>query len=125
MHRSRLATIVIDCKAGDLGEAVRFWSRALGYGFTVEEDGKYAAGAGPDAEPRVLLQHVEHESRVHLDIETDDRAAERARLEALGARLVEEHPRGWTIMEAPTGHRFCIVRPQRPDFPADAAAWED
>jgi hypothetical protein len=24
--------------------------------------------------------------------------------------------RTWSVMEAPTGHRFCVLRPQRPDF---------
>lgn len=27
-------------------------------------------------------------------------------------------------MEAPTGQRFCVVRPQRADFPADANTWD-
>jgi hypothetical protein len=124
MHQSRLGVIVIDCQGEDLAEPVRFWSAALGYAFEIGPDGKYAEGTGPAGEPRVLLQHVTHASRVHLDIETDDKAAERTRLEALGARLVEEHPR-WFVMEAPTGHRFCVVNPQRPDFPGGASAWPD
>lgn len=125
MHRSRLGVIVIDCQGDDLTAGARFWAGALGHGFAIDPDGKYAVGAGPATAPRVLLQHVTHESRVHLDIETDDREAEVARLEGLGARLVERHARGWTVMEAPTGHRFCVVAPQRADFPGDAAVWED
>ena len=31
MHKSRLAGLIIDCDTGDLGEAARFWSAALGY----------------------------------------------------------------------------------------------
>jgi len=27
-------------------------------------------------------------------------------------------------MEAPTGQRFCVVRPQRADFEAGANAWD-
>jgi hypothetical protein len=120
MHRSRLGTLVIDCQGDDLKAAVAFWSGALGRNFRTIADGKYAEADTPEGEVPVLLQHVPHESRVHLDIETDDREAEARRLEALHARLVERHPKGWTVMEAPTGQRFCIVEPQRPDFPGTA-----
>ena len=41
----------------------------------------------PD-EPIVQIQRVEHESRVHIDIETDDIPAEVTRLEQLGAVVV-------------------------------------
>lgn len=124
-HASRLGVIVIDCKGDDLDDAAAFWSAAMGYDFRIDPDGKYAVGASPDGEPRVLLQHVDHDSRVHLDIETDDQAAEIARLERLGAHVVENCAKGWTVMEAPTGHRFCIVNPQRGDFAAAATRWED
>lgn len=60
-----------------------------------------------------MIQRVEHESRIHLDIESDDIDAEVLRLEALGARR-NERIRTWVVMEAPTGQRFCVVRPQRP-----------
>jgi hypothetical protein len=29
----------------------------------------------------------------------------------------------WWVLEAPTGQRFCVVRPQRPDFAERANAW--
>lgn len=63
----------------------------------------------PPDEPIVQIQRVEHESRVHLDIETDDIPAAVARLEQLGARIVERLER-WVVMQAPTGQRFCVVR---------------
>ena len=45
--------------------------------------------------------------------ETDDIEAEVARLEKLGAkRIAKVHT--WVVMQAPTGQRFCVVRPQRP-----------
>jgi hypothetical protein len=65
-----------------------------------------------DAAPRdfdVEVQQVDHAARVHLDIETDNVDAEVARLEALGAKRVEQR-KTWWVMEAPTGQRFCIVR---------------
>jgi predicted enzyme related to lactoylglutathione lyase len=121
-HKSRLAAFVIDCKAEDLSEATRFWSAALGHEVKpVAGDGKYATVANPEGEPRLLLQAVEHDSRIHLDIETDDQEAEVARLEKLGARRIADIKR-WVVMEAPTGHRFCVVNPQRSDFNQNAKA---
>ena len=72
----------------------------------------------------MVLQAVDHPPRVHLDVETDDQEAERARLEKLGAREVAQIRR-WYVMEAPTGHRFCIVNPQSGRFPGDAPEWSD
>ena len=69
------------------------------------------------------MQQVQHESRVHLDIETDDLEAEVQRLEQLGARHIAA-VKSWHVMEAPTGQRFCVVRPQRPDFAANANTWD-
>ena len=112
---------MIDCQGDDLAEAMRFWSGALGWNVRpVPEDDRYATVEAPADQPKVLLQRVEHPSRVHLDLESDDQEAERARLEGLGATVVERHPKGWIVMQAPTGQRFCIVGPHRPDFPGDA-----
>lgn len=71
----------------------------------------------------VEVQKVDHPSRVHLDIEADDIPAEVARLEKLGARKVAEI-RTWVVMEAPTGHRFCVIRAQTADFAARANTWQ-
>ena len=38
-----------------------------------------------------------------------------ARLEALGAKRVAQI-KTWWVMEAPTGQRFCVIRPQSEDF---------
>jgi len=123
-HRSRLGVIVIDCQTNDLAPATRFWAAALGVTGKVDDDGKYAVLADRKGYPKVLLQSVAHQARVHLDIETDDREAETRRLEALGARRVEAI-KSWIVMEAPTGHRFCLVGPQGDDFPGDAPVWSD
>jgi predicted enzyme related to lactoylglutathione lyase len=118
-HRSRLSGFVIDVRTDDLAGAAAFWSAALGLPATLDGNGRYAHFRTPAGEPVLDLQAVEHESRIHLDIETDDKAAEVARLEALGARVVAQKA-SWTVMQAPTGHRFCVVDPHRADF-ADAA----
>ncbi len=125
MHKSRLAGLVIDCRVDDLDAAARFWSDALGYRAVRDpEDPKYVKLETPDGEIVMLLQQVEHDSRVHLDIEADDKEAEAARLEALGAKRIAAIKR-WIVMEAPTGHRFCVVNPQRPDFSEHANAWSE
>ena len=77
----------------------------------------------PPDEPIVQIQRVEHESRVRIDIETDDIPAEVMRLEKLGAKGVDRLER-WVVMEAPSGQRFCGVRVQRPGFLKSANRWD-
>ena len=111
MHRSRLGGLIIDCQTDDLESAGEFWTKALGYeprdSSLPEDEGYIPLKTGPD-DPDIELQQVTHPSRVHLDIETDDVEAEVTRLEELGARRIEK-VRDWWVMEAPTGHRFCVV----------------
>src|SRR5882672_7919190 len=88
MHRSRLSTFVIDCKTHELDAATAFWSSALGrqVSRSPDNDPMYRVLRSRSSEPLLLTQAVEHESRIHLDIETDDQEAEVRRLEALGAK---------------------------------------
>jgi predicted enzyme related to lactoylglutathione lyase len=115
MHRSRFCALVIDCKVDDIDAAATFWSRAFGKPLVPpsSDSGSYRELSTQDDEPIILLQKVDHESRVHLDIEADDLDAEVSRLEALGARRIAFVRQRWWVLEAPTGHRFCVVRPQR------------
>ena len=127
MHHSRLCALVLDCRVDDLEPAARFWSAALGKPIdTLDEDGdgRYAALATAEDEPIILLQKVDHDSRVHLDIETDDLDAEVTRLEALGARRIAFVRERWWVLEAPTGHRFCVVRKQRERFGPHLNRWD-
>jgi predicted enzyme related to lactoylglutathione lyase len=125
MHRSRLAGFIIDCKTNDLDTAADFWSAALGLPKKPSQDpaeNKYVhLDSGPNG-LHIEVQQVSHPSRVHLDIEADDIEAEVARLEALGAKRLEK-VRTWVVMEAPTGQRFCVVRPQSPAFEDEAHQW--
>ena len=86
-------------------------------------DGRYAELETAEDEPIILLQKVGHDARVHLDIETDDVEAEAERLVALGAKKIAFIKRWW-VMEAPSGHRFCVVRQQRKPFGPHANRWE-
>ena len=113
MHRSRLAGFIIDCDTADLDGAATFWGAALGME-SLGQDG--AAYVRLDASARDLVvevQKVGHPSRVHLDIEADDVEAEVRRLEALGARRLQQ-VNTWWVLEAPTGQRFCVVRAKTP-----------
>ena len=126
MHHSRLCEIVIDCDTEDLDGAAAFWSGALGRPVNLEKSGNpalYRLLEGDPKEIRVEVQKVEHESRAHLDIETDDIEAEVRRLTGLGARVAERLSR-WVVMQAPTGQRFCVVNAQSADFPKNANRWD-
>ncbi len=66
---------------------------------------------------------------IDLDSDPNDRVT----VEVNGKRLANWLPwnfdhskqlERWTVMEAPTGHRFCVVRVQRPGFPKNAKRWE-
>jgi len=125
VHRSRINGILIDCNTDDIDAAAHFWAEALGR--PVDPDhpgtrGNYRMLATPEGEISVQIQRVEHESRIHLDIETDDIPAEVARLQKLGATIDKQMER-WVVMRAPSGQRFCVVRVQRDGFSDDAVTW--
>jgi hypothetical protein len=126
MHRSRIGQLLIDCDQAGFERSIEFWSRALGKEVIRFDSPRYVSlrgRLGGDGGLVVLLQAVPREERaIHLDIESDDVEAEVARLERLGARRKKTFET-WTVMEAPSGHAFCVVQAQRMDFPAKAAEW--
>ncbi|MGX5729577.1 VOC family protein [Pseudoxanthomonas beigongshangi] len=126
MHRSRLGNLVIDCQTDDLQAQARFWSAALGCPLpdVSQQDGRFIQLQTSPGEVQVILQRVDHAPRVHLDLETDAIAAEVARLERLGASLVARHEEGWVVMQAPSGHHFCIGKPYRSGFEQKANIWK-
>jgi predicted enzyme related to lactoylglutathione lyase len=126
VHRSRINGILIDCNTDDIDAAAHFWAEALGR--PVDPDhpgtrGNYRMLATPEGQISVQIQRVEHDSRIHLDIETDDIPAEVERLQKLGATIDTQMER-WVVMRAPSGQRFCVVRVQRDGFSNDAISWE-
>ena len=112
MHKSRLAGFIIDCRTDDLQGAARFWSGALGMATEILP--------GQEGDTYVKLK-VPDES-MHIEIEADDIEAEVTRLEALGAKRLKDI-QSWVVMEAPTGQRFCVVRPQNRDFAQNSNTW--
>ena len=124
MHRSRLGTLIIDCQTDDLEREAEFWGAALGGEvISPRTGGRYIDLRGDAADPQVILQRVDHPSRVHIDIETDDIEAEVKRLQSLGATVVERMER-WTVMEAPSKHRFCVIGVRRDGFEEKANTWD-
>ena len=126
MHKSKLCGFIIDCRTDDLLGAARFWGEALGMEIRQlpgEEGNKYVQLIDSAHDLHIEVQAVDHDSRVHLDIETDDMEAEVARLEKLGARKLD-YVQSWCVMEAPTGQRFCVVQKSTPGFEQQATLWK-
>ena len=96
-----------------------FWAQVAG-GKVTDDWGEFvvvdAAGLGVRC---LAFQRVPEpkagRNRVHLDLHTDDRPGEIARLVRLGATVVEEHalPVGfaWTVLADPEGNEFCVADP--------------
>lgn len=125
-HRSRINGILIDCNVEDIQQAARFWAEALGRPINAGHPGTrgdYVMLEDRPDEFSIQIQRVDHQSRVHIDIETDDIPAEVARLEKLGATVDRQMER-WVVMRAPSGQRFCIVRVQRDGWPKNATTWD-
>ena len=126
MHKSRLGALVVDCQSDNLFEYAEFWGSVLGSEPESQEgqiNQRYVRLNGAAGEAQVILQKVDHPSRVHFDIETDNIEAEVNRLLSLGAEIVERMEK-WVVMEAPSRHRFCVIGPIRPDFEEKANVWE-
>ena len=127
MHKSRLAGFIIDCDTDDLDIAANFWGKALGAPAAKKADlskSPYVELKMPADEPYMEVQKVDHESRIHLDIETDDIEAEVSRLEKLGAKRIDAI-KSWVVLEAPTGQRFCVVPVVSADFAERAHTWNE
>ena len=125
MHKSKLSGFIIDCCTGDLPAAAAFWSGALGMPvreLPSSEGEKYSRLEDAQHGLHIEVQKVDHPSRVHLDIETDDIESEVRRLEKLGAKRVQAI-QNWWVMQAPTGQRFCVVRAASTEFERQATKW--
>lgn len=118
---------MIDCREGGLAVAREFWSQALGLPVIDPDEGglgRYAVLSSGAGGLHIEVQVVEHESRLHLDIEADDIQVESSRLEALGAKRIGNPHGRWWVMEAPSGHRFCVIRARPRELPTIPVAAE-
>ena len=108
--------VVVDCASpAALGT---FWAAALGYlmhGPTPTVEDAFVAiidplGVGPELGFQRVPEPKVGKNRVHLDLRVTDRAAEVARLVALGATSgTTYHDGAWTVMADPEGNEFCVV----------------
>jgi hypothetical protein len=125
-HHSRVNRIVIDVAPEDHDRELAFWQAATGASLARgTRFPEYHWADLPGSGLGLLVQRLgTGPGRVHLDIHTDDVAAETERLERLGARRVREVG-GWWIMEDPAGLLFCVV-PEEPGVltAANAHRWE-
>ena len=131
---SRIGNVTFSCD--DPAALAGFWAAALGY--LVQEappdfmeawiaEGRDPNGASAAVDPsgkgpRLFFQKMRKRPEVegtsipiHLDLITGDREAEVARLEGLGATVVEtvtrktgEWAETWTVMRDPEGNGFCV-----------------
>ncbi|GAA5153662.1 VOC family protein [Nocardioides marinquilinus] len=130
----------LDLDCADPDRLARFWAEALGWRRTFDSPDEVAleppAGSPQDGvAPDLLFLRVPDaktgKNRLHLDLRPDDREAEVARLEGLGATRVEvgqssrEQSPSWTVMADPEGNEFCVLRPFTDDELAKLAAATD
>jgi hypothetical protein len=128
MHRSRIGLVLLDHPEERWPDALAFWAGVQGVTPT-GEDGGSAEYRSLGRIGSVALESQRTGSgtppRVHLDIETDDVAAEVARVLALGASVLEARE-GYTILQDPAGLVFCVVPVQTgDDFEREALSWDD
>ena len=108
----RMQAITID--AADPAALSRWWAFVLGWRVTYEDDDQSVveppAGSREDGVVADLLfvkvdDAKAGKNRVHLDLRPDDRDAEVARVEALGARRVDigQGERSWVVLADPEG----------------------
>jgi predicted enzyme related to lactoylglutathione lyase len=121
----RVQALVID--AADPSALATFWQELLGWRRTYEEDDEVVleppAGSPEDGVAADLLfakvpEGKQAKNRLHLDLRPDDRDAEVARAEALGATRVDvgqDDTATWVVLADPEGNEFCILRPLTPE----------
>jgi Glyoxalase-like domain len=121
-HYSRLAKAVIDVPAAEHDAELAFWSAAIGQPMIKgERYPEYHTITLHGADFWLLVQQLGGgAARVHLDIHTDDLAAELARLEKLGAERVQQ-VHDWWVLRDPAGLLFCVV-PEPPGELSDSNA---
>ena len=116
----RVQCLTIDCD--DVELVATFWQRALGYSRAYEDAGEIALAAtdGSTTTDLLLLRapdRKQRKNRLHLDLRPDDRDAEVARLEALGATRADIGQIGdesWVVMADPEGNEFCVLKALAP-----------
>jgi predicted enzyme related to lactoylglutathione lyase len=101
--------IVMDVPAEDHDAEVTFWQAAAGTTLTqYTRHPEYHGGTLAEGFGLLVQRLGTGPARVHVDIHTDDVAAEVARLEALGAERIGQED-FWCVLRDPAGLLFCVV----------------
>jgi len=125
----RWYTVVVDCH--DIKKQARFWAEAMDWKLVYEADDEYVivpSWVGEDTMrdtpwerigPGMVFVPVPEgktvKNRLHIDLAphtSQDRGAEIARLESLGATRVDvgQSPEvSWTVLADPEGNEFCVL----------------
>ncbi|MGZ8738033.1 MAG: VOC family protein [Nocardioides sp.] len=110
--RSLVDQVCIDIPPSRFAEECAFWQQLTGWELAPERD-RFRRLARPDGMAiQLLLQRLHDEQPAasgHLDLGSDDAAAEAARHVALGAREVRRMP-GWITLADPSGRAYCVTR---------------
>ena len=117
MHRILLREVVIDAPSETFAATRDFWAAALlTEARRLPHHPEFTALEDPASLAVVGLQDIgtDH-ARFHLDLETDDVAAEVARLLRLGAEEVSRS-RTWVVLRDPAGLLLCVLPAESPDF---------
>jgi hypothetical protein len=111
-NRSVVDQVCLDIPPEVYDEECDFWASVTGWELHDTKRSEFRRLRVPDGQPlHVLLQRLDSSGgpvRAHLDLATDDRAAETRRHERLGARVAAVHD-GWTVMRPPAGPVYCIT----------------
>jgi hypothetical protein len=111
-HRTRLVQVCVDSPADVHDDEVAFWRGLLGDRWFSSSSPEFAGKWHDDGSPlQLLFQRIEEDTgpvRAHLDLGTDDLAAEVDRLSRLGATDVAPG-RGWHVLRDPAGMVFCVT----------------
>lgn len=111
-HRSRVDQLCLDIPPVAYEVECEFWAALTGWPVTGTSQPEFRRLQTPAELPlRVLLQRLDDPADAatgHLDIATDDRDAEVARLAALGARVAGDGAE-WTVLRPPVGPEVCVT----------------
>lgn len=115
----------LDLAPGEVERGAAFWAAVTGYDATevTDPDREFPPLRPARGAPYLWVQRIgDPVSRVHLDVHVDDVGAHVARVEALGAELLDR--RDHAVLRSPEGIVFCLVPDPGGEVPA-AAVWPD
>jgi predicted enzyme related to lactoylglutathione lyase len=109
----RIGSTVINC--ADLETMTAFWSQALDLtpsSLSPEDDFRVLRGERVNLSLQLADTPVTARDQMHLDLYSDDQAAQVERLVGLGARVVRHHADpddDYVVLTDPEGNEFCVV----------------